>query len=273
MNKNKENLGTRIKMYESFECSKRTLPLVPVIARLDGKNFHNFCKNLQRPYDKRFSDLMIEVTKYLVTESNASMGYTQSDEITLTWYSSDIKSSIYFDGRIFKMVSILSSYASVYFNKLLFRYLPEKVNLMPIFDCRVFNVPTLEEGVNVFLWRERDATKNSISMLANKYYSHNSLIGINSKQKLDLLMNDDINWNEYPTFFKRGTYIQKRTTIRKYTVNELMKLPEKHEAKTNPDLEVERSEIIQIDMPNFNKVTNKVDVIYFGADPITIDTV
>jgi tRNA(His) 5'-end guanylyltransferase len=126
--------------------------------RLDGKGFSKFTKGLKRPYDERLSNLMVETTKYLVKETNANCGYTQSDEITLVWYSDSYESKIYFDGRLFKMISDLASMCSVYFNRQLPNFLPEKVDKMPRFDCRVFNLPTKEEAVNVFLWHEQDPT-------------------------------------------------------------------------------------------------------------------
>ena len=87
MKQNKDSLWDRMKFYESQACVEKLLPLIPVIARLDGKGFSKFTKGLKRPYDERLSKLMVETTKYLVKETNANCGYTQSDEITLVWYS------------------------------------------------------------------------------------------------------------------------------------------------------------------------------------------
>lgn len=261
-------LGDRMKMYEGIESDRRLIPLLPICARLDGKSFHSFCKGLKRPYDHRFSYLMTEVTKYLVEETNARIGYTQSDEISLVYYSPYIGSQVFFDGRTQKMTSVLSAMCSVKFNQLLPVYIPEKENKLPVFDCRVWNVPDLIETTNTMLWRELDATKNSISMAARTYYSNKELFKKNSSEKQELLHQKGINWNDYPSFFKRGTYIQRRKTIRKFTIEELDKLPSKHAARTNPNLEVERTEIRVIEMPPLSKVANRVDVIFGGADPV-----
>jgi tRNA(His) 5'-end guanylyltransferase len=161
--------GDRMKIFEAQESDRRFLPLLPICARLDGKCFSKFTKDMDRPYDKKMSDLMIEVTKYLVEETNACMGYTQSDEISLVWYSDDIKSQIFMDGRIQKMTSILAAMASVRFNSLLPQYFPNKVDKEPVLDCRVWSCPTLMEATNQLLWREQDAAKNSISMAARHY--------------------------------------------------------------------------------------------------------
>ena len=221
MKKEKDLFGDRMKFYENQTCGIKLLPLIPVIARLDGKGFSKFTKGLKRPYDERLSMLMIELTKYLVKETNANCGYTQSDEITLMWYVDDPKSSIYFDGRYFKMVSDLSAMASVFFNKKLNDYLPEKSDKWPRFYCRVFNVPTLDEAVNTFLWREKDATKNSITMAASSFYSHKQLDKKNGSEKQEMLFEKGVNWNDYPAFFKRGTYVQRKRILRKFTTDEL----------------------------------------------------
>ncbi len=108
-------MGDRMKDFEMMEAGRRFMPLLPIVARLDGKGFSKFTNGLARPYDERLSNLMVETVKYLVQESNAVMGYTQSDEITLAWYSDTIESQIYFDGRIQKMVSVLAAKCSVRF--------------------------------------------------------------------------------------------------------------------------------------------------------------
>lgn len=266
MKKTKDQFGDRMKMYENATCGIKMLPLVPIIARLDGKGFSNFTRGLKRPYDERLSKLMIETTKYLVKETNANCGYTQSDEITLVWYVEDMRSQIYFGGRFFKMVSDLSAMASVFFNRNLEDYLPEKKNKMPRFDCRVYNVPNPIEAVNAFLWREKDATKNSVSMAASEYYSHNFLMNKNGSEKQELLFQKGINWNDYPTFFKRGTYIQRKRVFSKFTSDELENLPAKHNARKNPNMEIERWIIKELDLPPLMKVENKVDVILYGED-------
>ncbi len=188
-----DSLGDRMK---SFEDSTRLMQGLPIMVRIDGRTFSSFTRGMDKPYDARMSKLMEMTCTYLVSEFNADMGYTQSDEITLTWYNRD-----FFGGKVQKIVSVLAAATSVYFNANLYFcfgerrqrscpdpdagsewYMPseELEAKLPHFDCRVWNVPTLEEGANVFLWREQDATKNSIGMAACAYYSHNQLHGKHS---------------------------------------------------------------------------------------------
>ena len=267
MKTNKDNFGDRMKMYENQTCGIRLIPRIPVIARLDGKGFSKFTKGLKRPYDERLSKLMVETVKYLVKETNANCGYTQSDEITLMWYTDKIDASIYFDGRLFKMLTDLSAMASVFFNRKLGEYLPEKADKMPRFDARVYNVPTLDEAVNSFLWREQDATKNSISMAAQHYYSHSELMGKNGSDKQEMLFQKGVNWNDYPTFFKRGTYVQRKRVVTPFTSEEIEKLPQKHNARKDPNFAIERWIIDIVELPRLSSIENSVDVIIWGKEP------
>ena len=263
------SLGGRMKMYEAQETQKRCMFHLPVCARLDGRAFHSFTKGLKRPYDKGFSALMQSVLIDLVTETDACIGYTQSDEISLVFREPTPESQIFFDGRVQKMTSILAAMCSVKFNKEIARFLPDSHHdKVGMFDCRVWSVPNRSEATNVLLWREWDATKNSISMAAQSVYSHKSLQNKNGKQMQEMLMEKGINWNDYPTFFKRGVYVQRRKVLRRFTAEELEKLPEKHEAHSNPFLEVERTEVRVLDMPPFAKVVNREDVVFEGETPV-----
>lgn len=270
----KDALGDRMKMYENVESDRRFMPLLPIVARLDGMGFSKFTKGMERPFDRRMSYAMIETAKRLLEETHAVCAYTQSDEITLAWYSDSLKSQVWFDGRILKMNTALAAKASVIFNNIIAERLPEYKHKDPAFDCRAFNMPNLEEAANNFLWRERDATKNSISMAATAYYSHKQVLGKNGKERLDMLMEKGINWNHYPAFFKRGTFIQRRVIETPYTFDEIDKLPEKHHARTNPDLKLRRNIVYEFKgdfaMPVFDKVTNRADVIFNGTDPIVV---
>ncbi len=86
-----KNLSDWCKWLEKNFSPEVMIPTLPVIIRLDGNNFSTWTKSLTKPFDENLSQLMIETTKMLVQETNAVIGYTQSDEITLILYSSDRK--------------------------------------------------------------------------------------------------------------------------------------------------------------------------------------
>ncbi len=263
-----DTLGDRCKLYEGAEAGRRFMPLIPIVCRIDGRSFSSFTNGMKRPYDSTMSRMMVDTTRYLVQETGANIGYTQSDEISLAWHSTDINSQVWFDGRIQKMTSQLAAQATMIFNRLVEVEYREYYNRMPTFDARVWQVPNRTEAANMFVWREWDATKNSITMAASHYYIHAQLQGVNGAKKQDMLMEKGVNWNDYPAFFKRGTYVQRRTVKKCFTVQELEKLPAKHAARTNPDLQFERSEVAMLDLPIITTVTNREAVFFEGAQPI-----
>ena len=86
-----------MKLYENTESARKFMPLLPVCARIDGKNFTKYTKGLEKPYDNRISRIMAKTAEYLAAETQACIAYTQSDEINLVWYSGNTKSQIFFD--------------------------------------------------------------------------------------------------------------------------------------------------------------------------------
>ena len=257
-----DKMGDRLKMFEGIEAGRILIPNLPICVRVDGRAFHTFTRGMNRPYDERMSKAMIETMKYLVKKTDACIGYVQSDEISLVL--SDTKEPL-FGGRVQKLTSIIAAMATAKFNDEIHKSFPDKP--LAEFDCRVWNVPNRTEAANTILWREFDATKNSISMAARSVYSDNQLLNKNSSDKQELLWQKGINWDKYPVFFKRGTYARRVVIERKLTPDELKDLPEHHEARKNPDMVFTRSEIKEIEMPIFSTVENREAVIFDGAEP------
>ena len=152
-----DDFGDRMKLYEQAEAGRRTLPLLPVCARIDGRSFSSWTRGLARPFDPGLSRAMVETTKTLVEETKARIGYTQSDEISLVFKADRFESELFFDGKIQKLVSVLASLATAHFNALVPELIPTKTGKLAVFDARVWTVPNDEEAANVLLWREKDA--------------------------------------------------------------------------------------------------------------------
>lgn len=262
------SLGDWCKWLEKNFSPDQTIPMLPVIIRLDGNNFHNWTKGLERPFDLNLNKLMAETTKFLVKETNAVVGYTQSDEITLILYSADRKSAIYNEGKKQKILSKLTAKCVNFFNEKRKELLPNH-DKIAVFDCRIYQVPTLHDACVQLLWRENDATKNSIQMLGHHHFSDKELFKLNTSEIQDkLMLEKNVNWNDLPSNLKRGTYIKRIQTSRPFTTEELKDLPPKHQAHKNLDLIIERSVIKEIEYPIFTKIGNKEDVIFNDAEPI-----
>lgn len=270
-------LGKRMKIYEKAE-KQRFLPLLPVVARIDGNSFHTWCKNLDKPFDQDFIKIMQKTTRKLVQETNACIGYTQSDEISLVFYSDNPESQIFFDGKIFKMTSVLASMATAYFNKIV-EHAPTNLHCdvdkfyyrpLALFDCRVWQMPTKREVINYLIWRENDAVRNSIQAVGQANFSHKELHHKNQNEIQEMLFQEkNINWNDFSPAEKRGTYFSRQTVSRTFTVDEIDKLPPKHEARTNPNLIVTRHDVVKLELPKLTQVGNPIRVVFFGEAPTT----
>ena len=130
-------------------------------------------------------------------------------------------------------------------------------------------MPNKTEAVNVLIWRELDATRNSISMAAQSQFSHNQLMKKSCNEMQEMLFQEkNINWNDYPDFFKRGTYIRRKEVSTPFTAEEIEKLPLKHNARTNPGLVVVRHVVDSISLPPLTKISNREDVVFNGAEPM-----
>jgi tRNA(His) guanylyltransferase len=224
-----KTLGDRMKRLEMEEAGRRMMPCLPIMARLDGRAFHTFTKGLERPYSSSFTFCMIETAAALVEEFKADLAYTQSDEISLFWKNDDPFAPMQFDGRFQKWTSLLAAEASVAFSLSLRDHLPEKAPTRKTrakFDCRVWQLPNLSEVYHAFLWREDDATRNSLQMAAQSHYSQKELHKAASPKLHDLLHAKGVNWNNFPAYFKRGTYIARRKYEREMTQAELDNIPE-----------------------------------------------
>lgn len=276
------DFDTRMKEYEGA-TDLRLMPLLPAMARLDGKKFSTFTRHSEKPFSKIFRRLMIDTARYLVEETGARVGFTASDEITLCWYSKDHRSEIFFDGRVQKMCSTLAAMASTKFNRLGHALMDEKFEVklptetltcsefarcgldwwrVPTFDCRVWNVPTLEEAANVFLWRQLDAGRNSVQMAARHQFSHKECLDKSTKELQEMLFERrTINWNDYDPDFKRGTFIKRTKEVRGYTAEEIESLPENHNARKDPNMLVLRDRITVQDI-HLTKVSNPVECLF-----------
>lgn len=244
MSKKNDALGARMKGYEYVSrifLTRRT----PVIIRIDGKAFHSFTRGFQKPFDEIFVKSMQDTMKYLCENiQGCVLGYTQSDEITLVLVDYQNRDSCaWFDNNIQKIASVSASMATMAFNKFFFHNVEDLESALAqehetdgmtewvktmlsyyrvyrtalkkgaMFDARAFNTPK-EEVVNCLIWRQQDATRNSIQSVGQANFSHKQLNGKSCNDIQDMLMLEKgINWNDYPTLLKRGSCCIKKEEL------------------------------------------------------------
>jgi len=163
------------------------------------------------------------------------IGYSQSDEITLILVDyMKLDSDAWFDYSVQKLCSLAASMATLEFNRRFAHHANQEIwsylsTLVPqsmeyqnkmnkyhtalrecikrgaMFDARCFNIP-VEEVTNLIYWRQLDATRNSIQMVAQANFSHKELQNLNTSKLQDKLMLErGINWSEdFTATQKRG---------------------------------------------------------------------
>ena len=229
----KDELGTRMKEFYERVPKTRLVRRMPVAIRLDGKAFHTFTRGFEKPFDEVLGKSMRETMKYLCENiQGCVLGYTQSDEITLILVDyQNLNSCAWFDYEVQKMCSISASKATMAFNKFFTKnvnyfemthehddtineYCTTLVNAAEkgaMFDARCFNIPK-EEVCNLIYWRQLDATRNSIQMVGQANFSHKELQNKSCNMIQEMLFAEKgINWNDYPTYLKRGSCCIKTT--------------------------------------------------------------
>ena len=228
-----DELGMRMKEFYEEVPKTRLVRRMPVAIRIDGKAFHTFTRGFKRPFDEVLGKSMRETMKYLCENiQGCVLGYTQSDEITLILVDyQNLNSCAWFDYEVQKVCSIASSMATMAFNKFFTKnvnyfemthehddtineYCTTLVNAAEkgaMFDARCFNIPK-EEVCNLIYWRQLDATRNSIQMVGQANFSHKELQKKSCNMIQEMLFAEKgINWNDYPTYLKRGSCCIKTT--------------------------------------------------------------
>ena len=222
------SLGDR-KRHEA--TSKILLPRRPyVIIRIDGCHFHTYTKGFQKPFDETIiedkqlyriakqnaywkqgfklrNDAMQTSTQYVCENAQGcKIGYVQSDEASFLLTDFDeLTTDAWYDNQLQKLVSVAASMFTAVFN---FRIEP-KEGKFATFDTRAFVLPDRVEVMNYFLWRIKDAERNSLAGLCQANYSHKELLNKNASQQQEMLFQKGINWNDVDETLKRGVWLHK----------------------------------------------------------------
>lgn len=237
-------LGDRIKSYYEDRYRINLPRRTYTIIRVDGKSFKNYTKGLERPFDHGLIKDMNQTAIYLCENIMGSkLAYVASDEISILLTDFDeIHTEAWFDNNLQKMASISASLATAKFNQLRMSRFCRNEGIehkyrdgwsyisnseiedfkLAMFDARVFQIPYQEEVINYFHWRQQDATRNSISSVAQSLYSHKELNGKKTDEMQEMIFQKGINWNDYSPREKRGALIRKveKKFVRKESIPE-----------------------------------------------------
>jgi tRNA(His) guanylyltransferase len=202
-----DDLDAKMRLYETAH-DVSVLPEMYMVARIDGRSFTRLTKDVHQfkaPFDEKFRDMMVETVKHLMTCGfNVVYGYTESDEISLLFDFNETT----FSRKHRKYNSILAGEASAKFSLLL--------GDLGAFDCRICELPNKSLVVDYFRWRSEDALRNALN--AHCYWKLRSeqftqrqatkkIEHLSRAEKNELLFGYGINFNELPSWQKRGVGI------------------------------------------------------------------
>ncbi len=214
-----DELDAKLRVFETA-ADTCVLPGIHMVARIDGRSFTRLTKEVhafEAPYDERFREYMVATTEHLMNCGfRVIYGYTQSDEISLALH----RDEALFGRKTRKLNSILAGEASAKFSLML--------GDVASFDCRICQLPTRQDWVDYFRWRNEDAHRNALN--AHCYWAlrkqgasvreaTQALIGLSTGAKNELLFKKaGLNFNRVPAWQKRGVGLY-WTTYEKEGVN------------------------------------------------------
>jgi tRNA(His) 5'-end guanylyltransferase len=202
-----------------FESAQRarewfhTLTLLPgafCVIRVDGRSFSRLTKDrYDKPFDLRFSDAMVTTAKALLTEFGGQYAYTESDEISIL-----LDPTFDLFGRsVEKLVSISAGVASAAFVHAVGELKKKEADQLAHFDSRIWMGTSAADVVDYFSWRQDDAARCALNGWcywtlrkkgASATLATSLLKGISTAEKNELLFEHGINFNDVPTWQRRG---------------------------------------------------------------------
>ncbi|SCL29479.1 tRNA(His)-5'-guanylyltransferase [Micromonospora rhizosphaerae] len=196
-----EEFEARQRAREYFH-SLRVLPGAWTVIRVDGRGFTRLTEQrFDKPYDARFCDLMVVTAQALLTELGARYAYTESDEISLLL---DPASDL-FSRSVEKLVSISAGIASAAFT--------HAATQPAHFDSRLWVGVGVEDVADYFSWRQSDATRSALNGWCywtlrkdgqSPRQASRALEGVSATDKNELLLRHGINFDDVPTWQRRG---------------------------------------------------------------------
>ncbi|MEH0158602.1 tRNA(His) guanylyltransferase Thg1 family protein [Limibacter armeniacum] len=199
-----DDLDKKMRVFETSHdyC---VLPKIYMVARIDGRNFTRLTKEVHQfeaPFDERFRDYMVQTVEHLMQCGfKVIYGYTESDEISLLFAQNETV----FSRKLRKYNSVLAGEASAKFSM--------QLNDVAAFDCRISQLPTKEDVIDYFRWRNEDAFRNALNSHcywnlrkngASVKNATRNLEGMSVADKNELLFSNGINFNDLPNWQKRG---------------------------------------------------------------------
>lgn len=228
--------------YKSIESLARSVQYVnynsAFVIRVDGRAFHTFTRGMERPYSSQLDAMRKAAATAVLKSLKPNFAYYQSDEISFVWMPNDRPEQIHpFNGRVDKLVSICASLTSVAFYREYVRQCGDDSAIeggaLPHFDGRLAYIGFEDDdplcALECVAWRENDAMRNSVQMLAQSMFSHKQLQGLNVYDQYLACKDAGVDWMvDVAPECRRGTYLRTATEMVALTEEQREKIPEAH---------------------------------------------
>lgn len=199
-----EALETKMRVFETVN-DYSVLPGIYIVARLNVRNLAGILKKngkFKTIYDDALCDMMLITAEHLMDCGlKITYAHSQTDEISLLLAFEEYT----FARQTNPIISTLVAEASVKLSFLLGEII--------CFDCRISQLPNLNEVINYFQWRSEDAQRKALqahcfSALRREgkttLQANRILTELGFEEKKQLLIDKGLNFYYVPNWQKRG---------------------------------------------------------------------
>lgn len=220
MAKEKGALAARMKELEAYQAQVLT-PETPAIIRIDGRAFHTFTRPFEKPWDRGLHSALIDGANELLMQiAGAVFAYVQSDEVSILVGSRPVAHT-WFGGTHAKITSVSASVMTAAFNRYLLlegpptRFVLSKCggSRWATFDSRVFSI-SAGEVEDYFVWRQRDAIRNSVLTMAQIYLGHREVSGMKREALIARLADEGVDWHGCEPWQRFGSCVRRAKVTR-----------------------------------------------------------
>lgn len=210
-----------------FETHDTILPECYIVVRIDGKKFHEFSKfyDFDKPNDPNALRLMNACAKNVLLKYKQDVicAFGESDEYSFILK----KDTTLFNRRNDKLSTLFVSLFTSNYVMLWSKFFPEKplhAKHLPYFDARCVAYPNLKNVKDYLSWRFVDTHINNLYNTTfwqliqvcgmTPQESEQKLCGTVSSEKQEILFKEcNINYNNEPEMFKKGSLINNKGNI------------------------------------------------------------
>ncbi len=177
----------------------------PLVARLTGRHFDHLLDSagFERPFDARFGKAMVKTLSHLMSSLGCSFGFAERTELSLY--------AVAQGGDARRLLCRLAGEASA--------KLSLAIGQVATFDARLYTLPDVSLAYAYFAGRQEEQSMVAIDSCcsavlgnsgADKSAVPHILDGLGADEKLELLRQNDFDFDALPAWQRRGASVQLR---------------------------------------------------------------